>query len=144
MLSEQKLLAVFFCSLAFFACLLLHAQATGSFSGTVSDQTGLAVSGATVRVISQSTGISREARTDSSGHYLVPLLLVGEYTIRVDFQGFQTVEQKNIRLQVDEHRELDFTLVPALVSWTVEVSTTEVAVQTTMLPCITTPPAVAM
>jgi len=74
----------------------------------------------------------------------VPLLLVGEYTIRVDFQGFQTVEQKNIRLQVDEHRELDFTLVPALVSWTVEVSTTEVAVQTTMLPCITTPPAVAM
>ena len=130
MLSEPKLLAVFLCSLTFPICPLLQAQATGSFSGTVSDKAGLVVSGATVRVISQDTGVSREARTDSSGHYLVPLLPVAEYTIRVDFQGFQTIEQKNIRLQVDEHRELDFILVPASVSLTVEVTTTQVEVQT--------------
>ena len=35
-----------------------------------------------------------------------------------------------MRLQVDEHRELDFTLSPASVTSTIEVSATEVAVQT--------------
>ena len=38
---------------------------------------------------------------------------------------------KDLRLQVDEHRELDFKLVPASVSTNVEVSATEVAVETT-------------
>ena len=46
-------------------------------------------------------------------------------------QGFQTTEQKDIRLQVDEQREVDFALNPASVSTTVEVSASEVAVETT-------------
>ena len=41
------------------------------------------------------------------------------------------VELKDVRLQVDEHRELDFTLTPASVTSTVEVSASEVSVQTT-------------
>ncbi len=49
----------------------------------------------------------------------------------MESQGFGPVEQKDIRLQVDEHRELNFTLTPASVTSTVEVSATEVAVQTT-------------
>ena len=73
----------------------------------------------------------REAKTDGSGHYLVPLLGVATYTIRVESQGFQTTEQHDIRLQVDEQREVDFTLNPASVSQTVEVTATEVAVETT-------------
>ncbi|MGH9545103.1 MAG: hypothetical protein ACRD23_07790, partial [Terriglobales bacterium] len=40
------------------------------------------------------------------------------------------VEQKDLRLQVDEHRELDFTLAPASVTQAIEVSATEVSVQT--------------
>ena len=44
--------------------------------------------------------------------------------------GFQTTEQKDVRLQVDEHRELDFSLAPASVSTSVEVSGTAVAVET--------------
>ncbi len=49
----------------------------------------------------------------------------------MESQGFQTTEQKDIRLQVDEQREIDFTVNPASVSQTVEVSAEEVAVQTT-------------
>ncbi len=48
---------------------------------------------------------TRDAKTDDSGHYLVPLLPVSVYTIHVEAQGFQTTEQKDIRLQVDEQRE---------------------------------------
>jgi hypothetical protein len=129
-MSRQKLhFAVIFCSL----CLtsqFLYGQATGSFSGTVSDKAGAVVSGATVTITSQDTGLTREAKTDDSGHYLVPLLPVAFYKIHVDAQGFGAAEQRDIRLQVDEHRELDFTLQPASVSTNVEVNATEVAVET--------------
>ena len=131
MLNKRALLVVVVFSLAFSVCPLLYGQATGSFSGTVSDKAGAVVSGATVRATSQGTGVAREARTDDSGHYLIPLLPVAFYTLRVESQGFQATEQKDIRLQVDEHREVDFSLAPASVTTAVQVSATEVAVETT-------------
>jgi hypothetical protein len=126
----KRLLLVVFCSLVFPITPLLYGQATGSFSGTVADKTGSVISGATVKVTSQSTAVSREATTDPSGHYLIPLLPVANFTIRVESQGFGVVEEKDVRLQVDEHRELDFTLAPASVTEKVEVSATQVAVET--------------
>jgi hypothetical protein len=109
----------------------LYGQATGSFSGSVLDKSGSSISGATVTVISQGTGVSRQTKTDDAGHYLIPLLPVSIYTLRVEFQGFQTVESKDLRLQVDEARELNFTLSPSTVASTVEVSGSAVAVETT-------------
>jgi len=131
MLSKKALVAGFLCSLVFSLCPPLHGQANGSFSGTVTDKAGAVVSGAGVKATSQGTGLVRETKTDDSGHYLIPLLPVAYYTIRVESQGFQTTEQKDIRLQVDEQREIDFTLAPASVTTAVEVSATEVAVETT-------------
>ncbi len=109
----------------------LYSQANGSFSGTVSDKTGSVVAGAAVKITSQETGLVREGKTDETGHYLIPLLPVSIYTIQIESQGFQTTVQKDLRLQVNEGRELNFTLNPASVSSTVEVSASEVAVQTT-------------
>src|ERR1700685_1893951 len=128
MLNKRVLLVVVFLSLVASVCPLLYGQATASFSGTVSDKAGAVVAGATVRATSQSTALVREAKTDESGHYLIPLLPVANYTIRVESQGFQATEQKDVRLQVDEHREVDFSLQPASVSSSVEVSATEVVV----------------
>jgi Carboxypeptidase regulatory-like domain len=119
------------CTLALSVSPALFGQATGSFSGNVVDKSGSAISGATVTATSQGTGVSREAKTDDAGHYLIPLLPVSIYTLRVEFQGFQTVENKDLRLQVDEARELNFTLSPSSVSSTVEVSASAVAVETT-------------
>ena len=131
MLTKRTLLAAVFCSVTFSLCPLLYGQATGSFSGTITDKTGSVISGAAVRVTSQATGVTREAKTDDSGHYLIPLLPVSNYTLRVESPGFQAVEQKDLRLQIDEHRELNFTLAPASVTANVEVSATQVAVETT-------------
>ena len=57
-------------------------------------------------------GVTRDSTTDESGHYLVPLLPVASFTVHVEFAGFQPVEEKDVRLQVDEHREVDFKLFP--------------------------------
>ncbi len=75
--------------------------------------------------------MSRDSTTDSAGHFDIPLLGVAHYNVLAELRGFQTVEQKDVRLQVDEHRELDFKLVPASLKQTVEVTATAVEVQTT-------------
>ena len=110
-----------------------RAQANGSFSGTVSDKSGSVIPNAKVNIHSQGTGIERSATTDGSGHYTIPLLPVAIYTIEVAAPSFQTIQQNDIKLQVDEHREVDFSLSPASVSEKVEVQagTEEVEVQTT-------------
>ncbi|WP_433983592.1 carboxypeptidase-like regulatory domain-containing protein [Tunturiibacter empetritectus] len=108
----------------------LHGQAIGSFSGNVLDKSGSAVPGATVKATSQATGLVRDGKTDSAGHYLIPLLPVGTYTVRVDMQGFQSAESKDLRLQIDEARELDFSIAPATVVTSVVVSGDAVVVET--------------
>ena len=116
--------------LTFSGASFLYGQATGSISGTVTDVTGSAVPGAKVTVTAPATGLSRSITTNDSGEYILPLLGVADYTVQVEFQGFQTAKAENIRLQVDEHRELDFKLTPSSVQTNVEVSATAVSIQT--------------
>jgi hypothetical protein len=130
MLRTKAPLVAVLCAV-FSLCPLMYSQANGSLSGTVSDKSGSVISGATVEITSQGTGMTREVKTDDSGHYLAPLLPVAFYSIQVKSQGFRTTEQKDIRLQVNEQHEVDFSLAPASVSSTVEVTATEVAIETT-------------
>ena len=106
-------------------------QATGTISGSVTDASGGAVSGAKITVTAPATGSAREATTDASGHYVVPLLGVGTYNARAESTGFRKEESHGIVLQTNEQRELDFILAPAALQQNVEVSATAVAVQTT-------------
>jgi hypothetical protein len=125
-----KTTAVLACWLAIASGQLLFGQATGSISGTVRDASGSAVPGATVTVTAPATGLTRSSATNDTGEYIVPLLGVASYTVRVEMKGFQDAIAQDIRLQVDEHRELDFKLSPSSVQTSVEVSATPVAVQT--------------
>src|SRR5882762_8099005 len=131
MLTSNTLRAAVLTSLLTLSVPFVHAQATGTLSGTVTDKAGAVVPNAKVTVSSQGTGVVRESITDGSGHYLVPLLPVADYTIQAESQGFQTAAQKDVRPQTDEHREINFALNPASVSTSVEVNATEVAVETT-------------
>src|SRR5215470_1019121 len=129
---SKRVLFVLAVSVAAFCCAhQAYGQATGSFLGTVTDKSGSAVAGATVTVTSQGTGATRSAVTDETGHYIVNLLPVSVYTIRVEFQGFQPVETKDVKLQVDEQREMDFSLTLTTVSTTVEVAANAVTLETT-------------
>jgi hypothetical protein len=128
--SHKILLLVVICVLTLMISPVMYGQATGSFSGNVLDKSGSGVPGTTVTATSQSTGLARDGKTDNAGHFLIPLLPVGNYTVRVDAVGFQSVESKDLRLQVDEARELDFSLQPATVNTTVEVTGDAVAVET--------------
>ncbi len=127
---RKTLFLLFLCVLTLILSPALHGQATGSFSGNVLDKSGSAIPGATVVATSQGTGLARDTKTDSTGHYLIPLLPDATYTVRVDVTGFQSAESKDLHLKVDEAREIDFSLVPATVVTTVAVSGDAVAVET--------------
>ena len=118
------------CALALTIAPAVFGQATGSFSGNVIDKSGSGIAGAAVTVTSQATGQVRAVKTDGAGHYLVPLLPLGVYAVHVDAANFRSAETGGLRLQVDEARELDFTLVPATVVTTVSVSADAVTVET--------------
>jgi hypothetical protein len=126
------LLVIVLCVLALIGSRPLHGQATGSFSGTVLDKSGSAVPGATVTATSQGTGLARDVKTDTAGRYLIPLLPVGNYNyvVRVDAVGFQSAASTDLRLQIDEARELNFSLLPATLVTSVAVSGEAVAVDT--------------
>jgi len=130
-MSKRILYVLMICMTALCFSQLAYGQAIGSFSGTVTDKSGASIAGAAITVTSQGTGVARNAQTDETGHYIVNYLPVGMYTIHVQFQGFQAAEAKDVRLQIDESRELDFSLSPSSVSSTVEVSAAAVAVEAT-------------
>ncbi|HTB92883.1 MAG TPA: carboxypeptidase-like regulatory domain-containing protein [Candidatus Sulfotelmatobacter sp.] len=131
MMSKRILFVLMACVTALCFSPRLFGQAIGSFSGTITDKSGSSIAGASVTITSQGTGVVRDTKTDETGHYIVNYLPVGAYTIHVQFQGFQPAEAKDLRLQIDESRELDFALNPASVSSTVEVTADAVAVTTT-------------
>jgi Carboxypeptidase regulatory-like domain len=126
---HRLLLLAVVCVLTLMTSPAMHGQATGSFSGNVVDKSGSGIPGAAVIATSQGTGLTRDTKTDSAGHYLLPLLPVGIYTVHVDATGFQSAESKDLHLQIDEARELDFPLFPATVVTTVAVSGEAVAVE---------------
>ena len=66
--------------------------------GTITDATGAAISGAQVTILSQSTGLKRDAPTDSTGQYHIAGLPTGNYSVRVEKEGFQTQVREGIAL----------------------------------------------
>jgi len=95
---------------------------TGSISGAVMDQTGGMIPGATVNLTSVKTGQSRGSTTDSEGRFNFAALQPGAYGLRVERQGFQTLEQRGVILSANENLALgDLKLQPGQVSETVSV-----------------------
>src|SRR5215475_8038424 len=108
--------------------LLLVASAFGQASytaqvrGIVTDQTGAVVQGAQVTMTNEGTGIATTTKTDDRGLYTFTGLRPASYTIKVEAQGFQAVERKQIVLQVDQQTSMDFSLKPPGVLATIEVT----------------------
>lgn len=68
---------------------------TGTITGSIVDQHGQMVPGATVTVTNESTGEPRVAVSDERGHFQITTLPPGSYTIRVEMASFRTVERKH-------------------------------------------------
>src|SRR6185369_9978042 len=80
------------------------------------------IPGATVTLISEKTGQSRGSTTNSEGRFNFAALQPGNYALKIERQGFQTLEQRGVILSANENLALgDLKLQPGQVSETVSV-----------------------
>ncbi|HSE98436.1 MAG TPA: carboxypeptidase-like regulatory domain-containing protein [Blastocatellia bacterium] len=98
------------------ACFLLaplsvFAQtSTGAIEGTVTDNQGNVISGATVSIKQTATNLTRQATTNESGIYRFDLLPVGLYELRFEASGFQRKVLTDFELRLGQTARLDITL----------------------------------
>jgi len=76
----------------------------------ITDQSGAAVSGASVTAKSLDTGFSRTVQTDQRGRYRLYALSVGPYEVRVTKTGFEEAIRSGIRLVVGQDATVDLGL----------------------------------
>ena len=98
-----------------------QAVAIGSVSGTVSDQSGSIVPGATVHMTETDKGTVHTGTTDAEGHYTFNNLPVGPYRLEVSANGFKGYAQTGIILQVAENLTQNVALQVGALTETVEV-----------------------
>src|SRR5215469_15931145 len=121
---ERKLTPAIYCALALLltAASLLGQANLARISGTVRDQSGGSVAGATVSITDADRGAERNVMTDEAGNFVLPGLLPGRKTIRAEFTGFKAFEQTNIVLEVGQDARIDVVLQPGGVNETIRVT----------------------
>ena len=105
-------------------------QITGSIAGTVKDERGAVLPGASVKATNVNTSFTRVATTANDGAYRIEYLPVGAYNVEVDMPGFQKFVQQNLVLAVDQTQALNITLAVGASSETVTVTTAPALVDT--------------
>ena len=79
-------------------------------TGTVVDQGKAVLPGVTLTVINEATGLQRTAVTSGDGRFVIPTLVPGTYSIKAELQGFQTVTQTGVVLNVGQEVAVNLTL----------------------------------
>lgn len=97
-------------------------QITGSIVGTVTDQQGAVIGGATVKATNSATGFMRTSTANGYGQYRMDYLPIGTYTIDVEANGFKRFVQQNILLSVDQTQTIPITLSVGTQTQTVTVT----------------------
>jgi Carboxypeptidase regulatory-like domain/TonB dependent receptor len=103
----------------------------GRILGSITDQSGGVVAGATVTVLDVQRGITRTLIADQSGEYVAPSLLPGTYTVRAEFKGFKTTERQKIVLEVNQDIRVDLSLEPGEQAQTITVTEELPLIETT-------------
>jgi len=102
---------------------LARAQATrGTILGTITDQTGAAMPGATVVATETRTNATYDTVTNETGNFTFPNIPDGIYNIKAELQGFKTVVREAIRLTVNTSIRVDLALAVGELAETVTVS----------------------
>jgi len=64
-------------------------RGNGRLTGMVSDQSGAALPGASVRLLDENSGVIAETTTESNGQYTFSGVSAGNYRVEIERQGFQ-------------------------------------------------------
>src|SRR5262245_50368462 len=102
-----------FLAFSFISCFLslpLFAQDRSAINGVVTDSSGAVVPGASVELLSSSTGLHRVTISDPKGLYEFTTLPVGSYTLTITKESFKPTTIRYVDLQYGETRTVDAKL----------------------------------
>ncbi len=117
-----------------FALVLLCAAAvaqivSSSIVGSVTDASGAVMSGASLTVTNQNTGIARTAVTDAGGAFVFPQLAPGTYTLSTSANGFKKYEASGLVVLVNQTLRSDVQLTVGDVAEQVRVEASGLRVE---------------
>jgi hypothetical protein len=131
LIRRAALVMVVTAAVLFLTVLPLRAQIdTGAVLGTVTDASGAEVRGATVTLTNEGTNATLTTVSGSGGDYKFSPVNIGTYTVSVNFQGFTTMTQRHLVVNVDAQVVASFTLKPGAVTETIEVASTTPVLET--------------
>lgn len=115
------LLAMMLLSALFFADAAAQSGTTG-IGGTVSDQNGAAVAGATINLLNRDNGFSRTVTSGEDGKFSFPGIPPATYQLEVTAPNFKKLVNSSVRALVDSPLNLELKLEPGDVSAVVDVT----------------------
>ena len=118
-------------ALALFVPPTVLGQASAGITGTVTDPSGAVVANANVTVTNEGTNVSDKTTTSSAGTYAFRGLNPGKYTVTVEAQGFKKNVQSGVIVEVSKTDTIDLALATGAAAETVQVTASEIALNTT-------------
>ena len=106
-----------------------QSTASGTVAGTITDQSGAVVADAQVKLTGTATGTSRNAATDSSGHYIFVNVDPGYYNLTAVKTGFATSKTSG-EVRVGTTTTLNLALQVGGTTTIVEVQASNTELQT--------------
>jgi len=99
------------------------AQTTGTATlvGTVTDNTGAVVPGATVKIVNVETQFVYTGVTSPEGAYYVPNLIPGTYRLTIEASGFKRYVREGMVLRTSEQPRVDVKLEVGAVTESIQV-----------------------
>jgi len=85
-------------------------SSNGSISGAATDDSGAFLPGVTITAVNTATGLSRTSVTNSAGHFEIPLLPPGTYSVSSELSGFQPTKYDRIVVNVGSDSTVNFKL----------------------------------
>jgi hypothetical protein len=92
------------------AALCFGQTSTTQISGTVYDNSGAVLTGASVTAVNNATGATVKQITNSAGLWNIPAVPVGTYTFTIEMPGFKTTKRTNVVLITDTPMVMNVSL----------------------------------
>src|SRR5215472_9036780 len=105
---------------------------SGMVAGTVVDSTGATIPGASLTLVHTATAAARHASSDAAGNFLFNAVDGGDYSLRIEKEGFKTMQREGIVLATGDRIALgNIALALGAVTDTIAVTESVALVQTT-------------
>ena len=108
--------------LSFAAASFAQEMRTATLVGNVTDPSGAAVPNAEVNVVNVQTQVATHGQTTGDGNYYIPQLIIGQYQVTVEAQGFMKFVRSGLTLEAGATVRIDVKLQVGAITQEVEVT----------------------